>query len=316
MTPMEPPLDPDAVVAEPGIAEPGGAVPARRGRTPIAAAGLVIVIALIIQTGSALAAKLIHSVGVIDSAWLRTAVAALVLAAARPRALRLPGRGDRLPLLWLTLSLLFMNVTFYVAIGRIPVGIAVAIEFLGPLTVAIAGSRRALDFAWVVLAGAGVFLLAGPTGSIDGLGLLFALLAAAGWAAYLLSAKRAVTTIPPFTATTLMLAGSAVLLTPAFAFTAGRLVADPHAILLGVGVALLSSAIPYALELFVLTFVRAATYGVLLSIAPGVAALTGFLILDQRLSAQEWAAIVAIAIAAAGASWFDRETQARRRARR
>jgi inner membrane transporter RhtA len=307
---MEPPLDPPAAVAEPVVA-----AQAARTRTPVAAAGLVVVIALMIQTGSALAARLIDSVGVFAALWLRTAIAAAVLAAVRPRSLRLPGRGDRLPLLWLTLSLLVMNLSFFAAIARTPIGIVVAIEFLGPLAIAVAGSRRPLDFVWIVLAGGGVFVLAGPSGSVDTLGLLFSLLAGAGWAAFLLTAKRAVTTMPPLTATTLMLACSAVLLTPALAFTGGRIAADPSAIWLGVAVALLSSAIPYVLELFALSFVRAATYGVLLSIEPGIAALTGFLILDQRLTLLECAAIAAVAIAAAGASWFDRDVRARRRAK-
>jgi len=325
---MEPPIDPPAPVGEPvgvdaagdtaveATGEPCGPPAARRGRTPVAAAGLVVVIALMIQTGSALAAKLIDSVGVVNALWLRTAIAAAVLAAVRPRCLRLPGRGDRLPLLWLTCSLLFMNLTFYAAISRAPIGIVVAIEFVGPLAIAVIGSRRPLDFVWIVLAGAGVFVLAGPSGSIDGWGLLLSLLAAGGWASFLLTAKRAVTTVPALTATTLMLACSALLLSPALVFTAGHLTDDPSAIWLGVAVAFLSSAIPYVLELFALSFVRAATYGVLLSIEPGVAALTGFLILGQRLTLLECAAIAAVAIAAAGASWFDRDTQARRRSRR
>ena len=307
---MEPPLDPPAAIAEPGVAEP-----VRRTRTPVAAAGLVVVIALMIQTGSALAARLIDSVGVFDALWLRTAIAAAVLAAVRPRSLRRPGRGDRLPLLWLTLSLLVMNLSFYAAIARAPIGIVVAIEFLGPLAVAVLGSRWPLDFVWIMLAGAGVFVLAGPSGSVGAWGLFFSLLAGAGWAAFLLTAKRAVTSMPPLTVTTLMLAGSAVLLMPALVVGGGRILDHPSAIWTGVAVALLSSAVPYVLELFALSFVRAATYGVLLSIEPGIAALTGFLILDQRLTLEECAAIAAVAIAAAGASWFDRDVRERRRAK-
>ena len=114
--------------------------------------------------------------------WLRTALAALILVAARPRLVRLPAKGDRLPLLALTLSLLAMNFSFYEAISRAPVGIVVAIEFLGPLGVAVAGSRRLLDGLWVVLAAAGIALLARPSGTVSLGGLLFALLAAACWA--------------------------------------------------------------------------------------------------------------------------------------
>lgn len=307
---MEPPLDPPTTTVQPDAGAPPG-----RGRTPVAAIGLVVVNALMIQTGSALAARLIHSVGVFGALWLRTAIAAAVLAAVRPRSLRLPSRRDRLPLVWLTLSLLVMNLSFYSAIARAPIGIVVAIEFVGPLAVAVIGSRRPLDFLWIVLAGGGVFVLAGPSGSVSGWGLFFSLLSGAAWASYLVTAKRAVTTMPPLAVTTLIFACSALLLTPAFIVTSGRLAADPAAIWTAVAVALLSSAIPYVLELFALSFVRAATYSVLLSIEPGIAALMGFLILDQRLTLEECGAIAAVAVAAAGASWFDRDARQRRRER-
>jgi inner membrane transporter RhtA len=272
-------------------------------RTAGSAALLVVVIALSMQTGSALAARLIESAGVVETLWLRTAIAAAILAALRPRSLRVPAAGDRLPLAALTLALLLMNLSFYAAISRAPLGIVVAVEFTGPLAVAVMGSRRALDFIWIGLAGAGVVLLAGPTSSVSTLGLAFALCAAACWAAFLLLAKRAVTSMDPLPVTTLMLVGSAVLLTPVLAVTGVE--TDGLAAALGVGaaIAVLSSAFPYFLELFALSRVRAATYGVLLSIEPAVAALTGFLILAQRLTLIEGAAIGAVMVAAAGASW-------------
>lgn len=255
------------------------------------------------QTGSALAAILIESVGVIEALWFRTALAALVLALVRPRYLRLPDAGDRLPVAALTLSLLSMNLFFYAAIARAPLGVVVAVEFLGPLAVAVLGHRRALDLVWVLLAAVGVLLLAGPTSDVSSVGLLLALCAAASWAAFLLLAKRAVTSMAPLPVVTLMLMGSAVLLTPILAVSGVKREGFLSALALGAAVAVLSSAFPYFLELFALSRVRAATYSVLLSIEPAVAAVAGLLILGQRLTRPEVAAICAVAVAAAGASW-------------
>lgn len=272
-------------------------------RTTGSAALLVVVIALSMQTGSALAGRLIETAGVVETLWLRTAVAAVILAALRPRSLRVPAAADRLPLAALTLSLLLMNLFFYAAISRAPLGVVVAVEFIGPLAVAVMGSRRLLDFLWIGLAGLGVFLLAGPTSSVSTVGLVFALCAAACWAAFLLLAKRAVTNMDPLPVTTIMLVGSAVLLTPLLAVTGVATEDVAWTLAMGAAIAVLSSAFPYFLELFALSRVRAATYGVLLSIEPAVAALTGFLILDQRLTFVEGAAVVAVMVAAAGASW-------------
>jgi inner membrane transporter RhtA len=254
------------------------------------------------QAGSAVAVMVIHGVGVAEAVWLRTALAAAMLALARCRSLRLPQKGERLVLLALTLSLVAMNLSFYEAISRAPVGIVVAVEFLGPLGVAVAGSRRLLDVVWVVLAGLGVALLARPNGSLSLTGLGFALLAAVCWASFIIIAKRTVSRMEPLRATTLMLAGAAVILTPVWLATGVKFAGHGRAVLLGLAVAVLSSALPYFLELAAIKRVRASTYGVLLSVEPAIAALMGFLILSQRLSHREIAAIVAIVVAAAGAS--------------
>ena len=272
-------------------------------RTAGSAALLVVVIALSMQTGSALAGRLIESAGVVETLWLRTAIAAAILAALRPRSLRIPAAGDRLPLAALTLALLLMNLSFYAAISRAPLGIVVAVEFTGPLAVAVIGSRRAIDFVWIALAGLAVVLLAGPSSSVSTAGLVLALSAGVFWAAFLLLAKRAVTSMDPLPVTTIMLVGSAVLLTPALAVSGVETEDLGAALVMGAAIAVLSSAFPYFLELFALSRVRAATYGVLLSIEPAIAALTGFLILGQRLTLVEGAAIAAVMAAAAGASW-------------
>lgn len=178
-----------------------------------------------------------------------------------------------------------------------------AVEFLGPLGVAVAGMRRRVDWVWIGLAGVGVALLAGPTSSVSGLGLVLAFVAAACWGAYLVLAKRAVTGLDPLAVATLMMAGSAILLTPLFVVSGVHIVGYGSAIALGAVVAVLSSALPFLLELVALRRVRAATYGVLLSLEPAVAAVAAFVVLGQRLSLVETAAIGAVMAAAAGASW-------------
>ncbi|NLT35462.1 MAG: EamA family transporter [Gaiellales bacterium] len=287
-----------------GRAEPQPATPAVPSRRDAAfSTFLVVAIGVVMQAGSALAVRVIDSVGVIEALWLRTVFAAAVLAALRPRSLRLPARGHRLGMLWLVISLLGMNLCFYEAISRAPVGIVVAVEFVGPLTLAVAGSRRALDILWVVLAAAGIAVLANPSGSAGVVGILFSLASGAFWALYLLLAKRTAGNMDALRATTLMLAGSSLLLTPFLLASGVRIAGQGRAILLGLAVAMLSSAIPYFLEITALQRVRASTYSVLLSIEPAIAALMGFLILAQPLSAAEIGAIVAIAAAAAGAGW-------------
>ncbi len=264
---------------------------------------LVIAIAFTMQSGSALATRVIGAVGPFDALWLRTAIAALILIAVRPRSLRLPPREQRGLVALLALALLGMNLSFYGAISVAPLGIVVAIEFTGPLVVAVAGSRRPLDFVWVVLAAGGIVALVGPSGSIGLAGLLLSLSAGTFWALYLVLGRRAVSSLDPLHVTTLMLTGSAVLLTPALLLFGPRLAHHPGAVGLGAAVAVLSSAAPYFVELIALRLVRAATYSVLLSLEPAIAALTGFLLAGQRLSGLDLAAIVAVMVAAGGASW-------------
>lgn len=264
----------------------------------------MVVLALSIQTGSALAVRVIESVGVFEALWLRTAFAALLLVLIRPSAvLHLPPRGHRLPLVALAVALFAMNLSFYGAITQVPVGIVVAIEFLGPLAVAVIGTRRLLDWLWIVLAAAGVVVLAGPSGSVTGLGLLLALSAGAWWGVYLLLAKRAVTGMDPLSVTALMMTGATVLATPLLFVGGVQIAGHWDAIGLGIVIAVASSAFPYFLELVAIRRVRAATYGVLLSIEPAVAALAALVILGQRISALEAAAMAAVMAAAAGASW-------------
>jgi inner membrane transporter RhtA len=264
---------------------------------------LVVAVGLLMQAGSAVAVLVIDSVGVVEALWLRTALAAIILAVARPRWVRLPVKGDRLMVLALIVSLVAMNFSFYEAISRAPVGIVVAVEFLGPLGVAVMGSHRVLDLVWVALAGLGVGLLARPSGSVGLAGILFALVAAFWWGAFIVIAKRTVSRMEPLRATTLMLLGATVILTPIWLGTGVKIVGYGHALALGLAVAVLSSALPYFLELAAIKRVRASTYGVLLSMEPAIAALMGFVILSQRLAYQEVGGILAIVAAAVAVSW-------------
>ncbi len=292
-----------AAVDAPRSDPPPAAAGARRPSGPLLAPLLVLALAFSFQSGSALATRVIVGVGVIAALWLRTAIAAAVLVAVRPRSLRLPPRELRLTMGLLALALLGMNLSFYGAISMAPLGVVVAIEFAGPLVVAVVDSRRALDLVWVALAGAGIVALAGPSGSIGAAGLALALSAGLFWGLYLVLARRAVRTLEPLHATTLMIVGSTIVLTAIAAPFAPRLVRHPADVGLGVVVALLSTAVPYFLELVALRLVRASTYGVLLSLEPAVAALTGFVIAGQALGALDVAAIATVMVAAAGASW-------------
>jgi inner membrane transporter RhtA len=195
-----------------------------------------------------------------------------------------------------------MNACFYQAIDRIPLGLATTVEFLGPLAVAVVGSRRALDFLWIALAGAGVALLGSPGADLDPVGLAFAFGAAAGWAAYILLAKRMLADWPIGSGLTLTLLVAAVLLAPFGLASGGSGLLDARILAIGLVVAVLGSVLPFSLELAALRQISAATFGILLSLEPAVAAFAGAVALSQVPSAVEALAIVLVVTASAGAS--------------
>jgi len=203
----------------------------------------------------------------------------------------------------LGLILAALNVGFYEAIGRIPLGVATTVEFVGPLGLAVVGSRRPLDLIWVAMAAVGVAILGGPTSDVDGIGFVLASTAAVLWAVYILVSKRLMDAVGPMTVLTGSLWVSAVALAP-FALVTERATSmlRPGVVLTGLVVAVLSAALPYLLELIALRTVGAATFSVLLSLEPAAAALMGFLILGQGLRPLEIVAILFVAIASAGAS--------------
>jgi inner membrane transporter RhtA len=263
---------------------------------------LVLSAATSVQFGGAVAATLFDDVGPAGTALLRLAFAAIVLAALwRPRVRGHP-RGSLRLVLGFGLALGVMNLCFYEALERIPLGVAVTIEFAGPMGVAVALSRRRLDLAWVALAAAGILLLADPfgAGGVDPVGLAFVLAAAAAWAAYILLAQR---TGALFRGSTGLAMASVVAvlvpLVPGIA-DAGTDLLGTEPLLVGALVAVMSSVIPYTLEVEALRRLPANVFGVLMSLDPAVAALAGFVVLGQRLGAREVVAIALVVVASIG----------------
>jgi inner membrane transporter RhtA len=263
---------------------------------------LLVAVAISTQAGSAIATRLFASAGVVGTLWLRVSMATVLLALLGRGSLRPPPPGSRLTLLGLGAVLTAMNVCFFESIARIPLGVAATIDFVGPLLVALVGSRGRLEAGCALLAGTGVLLLGDPGAHVDGVGMLLALGSGCCWAAYILLAKRAVSRAEPLTVLVSALVVSAALLTPWALTTSGHTRWQGSVLATALAVAVLATALPYVLELLALRRVRAATFGVLLSLEPAVAALVGLLILGQRLGALELVALACVVIASAAAS--------------
>ena len=255
-----------------------------------------------VQCGGGIAKSVFGEVSPTGLVFLRLSVSALVmLAVARPSVRGRSGRA------WLVVaafgvSLGVMNWAFYQSLARIPLGIAVTIEFLGPLGVAVAGSRRARDLVWVLLAGLGVALLGLERGELTVLGVTFALVAAAMWASYILLSAETGRRWPGFDGLAMASVIAALLLAwPALA-SAGPDLLHPHVVALGALVALLSSVLPYSFELVALRTMRPALLGILLSLEPAAAALAGVVVLHELLSLVQWLAIACVVAASVGAT--------------
>ena len=264
---------------------------------------LVLVAVSSVQVGAALAKTLFDDIGSGGTVFLRILAAAVVLAAIwRPRLRGHSSRDLRLALVF-GLVLGAMNLAFYASIDRIPLGVAVTFEFVGPLGVAVFGSRRALDLVWVALAASGILLLSDfGTGALDGVGVSLALLAGAFWAAYILLSVRVGEAFPGGSGLALAMLVATVPLAPVGIAEAGSDLLVPSVLLAGAAVGIMSSAIPYTLELEALRRMPAGVFGVLMSLEPGVAALAGYLVLGELLVAREIAAIGLVVTASAGAA--------------
>ncbi|MEU7481246.1 DMT family transporter [Lentzea sp. NPDC042327] len=262
---------------------------------------LVLLGIVSVQVGAAFAKQLFTSVGATGTVAVRLVLAAAVLLLIWRPSLRV----DRRTLLVVASYggvLAAMNLTFYQALDRIPLGATVTIEFLGPLAVAVAGSRRWLDGVWVVLAGGGVLLLTRAQGGLDLVGVLFALAAAVCWAGYILIAAKLGSQTSDGKGLALAMVVGAVIALPFGAASAGTALLDPFVLVAGLAVALLSSVVPYSLELEALRRIPPRVFGILMSLEPAVAAVAGLVLLGEHLEPAQWVAVCCVVIASVGAT--------------
>lgn len=271
------------------------------GPLPVA---MVVTAIVSVQGGSALATTLFDEAGPAATVFLRTLSAAIILAAFwRPQMRGLSREAWRTAIAF-GVTLAGMNLCFYESLDRLPLGIAVTFEFVGPLGVAILGSRRALDLIWAGLAALGIVLLTGGLGggeSVDSFGVALALAAGVFWGLYILISARAGKLFPGAAGLAIAMAISTVLVAPFGIAGGGGEIFSPVVVATGIGVGLLSSALPYSLELEALRALPESVFGVLMSLEPGVAALIGFIALGQGLSLTQTMAIILVVIASAGA---------------
>ena len=255
-----------------------------------------------VQVGAAIAKDLFHLVPPTALVWLRLFTSAVILLImARPR---LPGhsRRDWLIVLGFGVSLMTMNWAIYQSFARIPLGIAVTIEFLGPLAVAVIGSRRLRDLIWVLLAATGVALLGASRATLSLAGVGFALLAGLGWACYILLSAQTGRRWPGLTGLALASMVGAIALAPPAILDAGSRLLNPTVLALGVAVGLLSSVIPYSFELMALRRIPPRVFSILMSLEPAAAALAAMIVLGEILTLIQWLAMACVVIASIGAT--------------
>jgi inner membrane transporter RhtA len=274
----------------------GGAIPP---------SSLILLSSFAIQIGTVVAKSLFDSLGSVGAAFVCKAFAAILLLCLwRPR-LRHHSYSDYALIGLLGLTIAGMSLTIYGAIERIPLGIASTLEFVGPLMVAVIGSRRLLDLVWVTLATTGVLLLA-PLGSssLDWVGVVLALLSAGFWASYILVSGPAGRAFPGGAGLALAMVVAALLLLPAGVAQGGVALLNPMVFGVGFGAAFLGTAVPYSLEYAALKKMPPRMFGVLISIEPAIAALVGFIFLKEQLEWRTLLAIVLVTSAAIGVTLF------------
>lgn len=285
-----------------GLPRPGRLL--RAASDSIPPSSLVLLGIVSVQIGAGFAKELFAVLPPSAVVFLRIAAGALVMGAfIRPRLKGLAWR-DWAVGIGFGVTLAVMNLSFYEALSRLPMGIAVAIEFLGPLGVAVAASRRRIDLLWVGLAGAGVVLLApwGESASVSWVGIAFAMVAGACWAGYILLSAAAGQRFPGTTRLSFAMIVSALVIAPVGVTTGGADLLQPELLLIGLGVGLLSSVIPYSLELQALRRMPKHVFGILMSLEPAVAAMIGLLLLGEILHVQQWAAILCVVAASLGST--------------
>ncbi|MGW4669705.1 EamA family transporter [Streptomyces sp. NPDC004324] len=278
----------------------GGGSPVRRGG--LGPVGLVLAGGVSVQFGGALAVTLMPRTGALGVVTLRLLVAAIVLMVICRPKVRGHSRADWATVVVFGLTMAAMNGLFYQSVARIPLGPAVTLEVLGPLVLSVVASRRALNLLWAGLALGGVFLLGGGGfGSLDTVGVAFALSAGGMWAAYIVFSARTGRRFPQADGLALAMVAAAVAFLPLGIAESGTRLLDPTTVALGAAVAVLSSVLPYTLELLALRRLPASTFAILMSLEPAVAATAGFLVLHQALSATEALAIALVIAASMGA---------------
>jgi inner membrane transporter RhtA len=256
-----------------------------------------------VQFGSALATTVFNRVGPGGAVLLRLVTASVVLVLLWRPAVRTRSPRDLLMAALFGFVLAAMNLTFYESIKRIPLGVGVTIEFIGPLTVAIAGSRRRLDLLWVALAAVGIVaLMRGDVHGLNTLGVVFALIAGGMWGSYILVNARVGRAFEEGTGLAIAMCVASLLALPVGIAEGGAKLVQPHVLLVGLGVGMLSSAIPYTLEMEALRRIATNVFGVLMSLEPAMAALAGFIVIGQGLSARELVGIGLVVVASVGAS--------------
>ncbi|MFJ3368087.1 threonine/homoserine exporter RhtA [Pseudomonas sp. NPDC086251] len=266
--------------------------------------GLLIVAMASIQSGASLAKSMFPLIGAQGTTTLRLIFASIIMVLLlRPWRAKLTAKSLRTVIVY-GMALGGMNLLFYMSLRTVPLGIAVALEFTGPLAVAIYASRRAIDFLWIALASVGLLLLI-PTGEasagIDLVGAGYALGAGVCWALYILFGQKAGADNGVQTAA-LGVMIAALFVAPFGIAHAGAALLNPSLIPVAIGVALLSTALPYTLEMVALTRMPTRTFGTLMSIEPAIGALSGLLFLQEYLSLSQWMAIMCIILASVGAT--------------
>jgi len=261
-----------------------------------------------VQCGAAIAKGLFPVIGAAGTASLRIGISALILALAyRPNFRKITSKQWKLVVPY-GLSLGAMNLIFYLAIERIPLGLAVTLEFIGPLLLAVVGSRRWIDFIWVVLAASGIVLIAPWTNEgVDLIGVCFALLAGAFWAAYIVLGGKISKIMTSGDAVTTGMLVASVLIVPFGIFGGGMDNLTTSLLGLGVALALLSSAIPFSLEMKALGQLPARTFSILMSLEPAVASICALIFLQEHLTFYEVMAVIFVIVASAGATLTSKE---------
>ena len=262
-----------------------------------------------VQSGAAIAKTLFPAIGAAGTASLRIGISAIILLAVyRPNLFKITPNQWKIVISY-GLSLGAMNLIFYLAIERIPIGLAVTLEFIGPLLVAVIGSKRLIDYLWVLLAAIGIVLIAPwSNNGIDLLGVLFALLAGALWAAYIVLGTKVSKIMKGGDAVATGMLFASILIVPFGILENGLTNLTPTFLYLGIALALLSSAIPFTLEMKALAQLPARTFSILMSLEPAAASIFAFIFLQEYLTFNEILAVVFVVIASVGSTITSKRT--------